>query len=108
MMVQLAETHAPLGLAQRSIQRTRCTRFDSFQAIDLPRWLEDITMTTPDNADDKSKWVRGQGGLEPMFVARRFVEVVVTAGMLVGLLVASGGGERERRRRMPATLAGRV
>ena len=30
-----------------------------------------------------------------MIVARRFIEVIVTAGMLVGLLVASRGGEEK-------------
>ena len=30
-----------------------------------------------------------------MIVARRFVEVIVTAGMLVGLLVVSRGGEEK-------------
>ena len=40
-----------------------------------------------------------------MIVARRLIEVIVTAGMLVGLFVASRGGEQSRRHRpMPGRM----
>ena len=83
-------THPVTRLNHARNQRVRCGP----ARTGLPRSGRRCYEHTPSKKRPRGRWVRGQGGLEPMIVARRFIEVVVTAEPARGAsLSGSRGGE---------------